>query len=815
MFKHMATFALATVFLAACGGAGENRYDAGAEASQVVAAFGRTAEEAATRAQLAKALAYAFYSQAEIVGLPHAVSYADVPEQSWYFPYINALQHAASQAGGEIEPEGQALFRPNEPITLAEAQAWLDATHPDNRVTLSIDDINAGMHVSNALLNELFGRFISQPGGVGTTSLLEHAGISEELHIILATPATNAQLPPWGSVSDAGAISHTGIVLDGYLDKQVRALMREGELLAVLGVEDESPTLVNALVLGGEAQGIRVFSGGVERVFSAQVPLPGVTIADVTISRGSITSLEPRLQSVRDGVLRRTSAEIELRQSGTRGIAPFGEFVAYSLAEGVAALRSVANITVGLDNVDFFIRDDGIITGAIINEAPSPERIRVAISTTGFEGLLHPQVVLASHSGASLSNGQSFAPGEEFEITQEMFGEASRIVVSPAQPDATIELRSVTRHGGAVMAYRGVLEVARVEGGFHIVNELGMREYLWGVVPSEMPSAFGEEAARVQAITARSYAVAQLFTNRFAAYGANVVDSVQSQVYNNISETPVAIAAVNYTEGRVLVYAGEPISANYFSASSGHTANSGEVWARGGQFPTYTPSFLRSFPQHDGDALDMHQESVAREFLTDWDIRALDMNSPFFRWQTELTAEEIRASIDANLAGRQEANPALILTLQESGEYSSVPIDTIGDLLDIEITARGEGGNIMEMRLTGTQATVRVKTEFNIRSIIQARQFIPGGRGIVINRLDGSTTTNQGIMPSAFYVIDRMTREDGTISSVRFHGGGSGHGVGMSHEGVRAMTQAGASFEDILLHYYPGAEISHIAFNFS
>jgi stage II sporulation protein D (peptidoglycan lytic transglycosylase) len=40
-----------------------------------------------------------------------------------------------------------------------------------------------------------------------------------------------------------------------------------------------------------------------------------------------------------------------------------------------------------------------------------------------------------------------------------------------------------------------------------------------------------------------------------------------------------------------------------------------------------------------------------------------------------------------------------------------------------------------------------------------------------------------------------------------FRGRGSGHGVGLCQWGARARAQRGASYREILAHYYPGAEI--------
>ena len=48
------------------------------------------------------------------------------------------------------------------------------------------------------------------------------------------------------------------------------------------------------------------------------------------------------------------------------------------------------------------------------------------------------------------------------------------------------------------------------------------------------------------------------------------------------------------------------------------------------------------------------------------------------------------------------------------------------------------------------------------------------------------------------------------IYGYRFKGRGLGHGVGMCQWGARDMALRGASFEEILKHYYPGIEIVHI-----
>lgn len=54
--------------------------------------------------------------------------------------------------------------------------------------------------------------------------------------------------------------------------------------------------------------------------------------------------------------------------------------------------------------------------------------------------------------------------------------------------------------------YEGVLDLYLSEQGIVIVNELPLEDYVSKVVPSEMPVSYGLEAAKLQAVCARTYA---------------------------------------------------------------------------------------------------------------------------------------------------------------------------------------------------------------------------------------------------------------------------------------------------------------------
>jgi stage II sporulation protein D len=118
--------------------------------------------------------------------------------------------------------------------------------------------------------------------------------------------------------------------------------------------------------------------------------------------------------------------------------------------------------------------------------------------------------------------------------------------------------------------YRGSIEVRVDGGGVTAINQLDMDTYLRGVVAGEMPSSWPLEALKVQAVAARTYAVAtRKTTGVFDQY-----PDTRSQVYRGvIGESVRSDAAVSATAGQIVTYAGVPAVTYYFSTSGGHTEN--------------------------------------------------------------------------------------------------------------------------------------------------------------------------------------------------------------------------------------------------
>jgi stage II sporulation protein D len=125
--------------------------------------------------------------------------------------------------------------------------------------------------------------------------------------------------------------------------------------------------------------------------------------------------------------------------------------------------------------------------------------------------------------------------------------------------------------------YRGKLEVT-VDGAFlRVVNVVPLESYLQGVVPGEVPHSWPAEVLKAQAVTARSYALANLVEGKpFDLYA-----DVRSQVYGGVaSERPSTSKAVADTAGEVVLHGGKVATTFYFSTSGGRTASAADVFGQ-------------------------------------------------------------------------------------------------------------------------------------------------------------------------------------------------------------------------------------------
>ncbi|HEU4796877.1 MAG TPA: SpoIID/LytB domain-containing protein [Pyrinomonadaceae bacterium] len=128
--------------------------------------------------------------------------------------------------------------------------------------------------------------------------------------------------------------------------------------------------------------------------------------------------------------------------------------------------------------------------------------------------------------------------------------------------------------------YRGRIEVfTNLRGSLTVVNELGLEDYVRGVVANELsPGGYPAlEAQKAQAIAARTYALKN--RGQFMAQGFDILPTTRSQVYRGLtSENALSTRAVDETRGIIATYAGEPINALYTSTCGGRTEDSENIF---------------------------------------------------------------------------------------------------------------------------------------------------------------------------------------------------------------------------------------------
>lgn len=771
------------------------------------------AENYIDRAHVAKMVALLGYSYDDMTGIEIPDTYSDLGEGKWYDRYF-----AAASGMGIVW--GNGTCRPSDYLTYDECENILRSiyTGSEDVVTANISEMRNSKSADAASgssittqdgekLNHnyisceewmsLYGKMINGEFGV------QHRQVKEEnLMLLSIIEDTDSS---WQVATSGGAYHFDGYALDAYTNGTINVLTDGNDIIYIKGFSNEPCTINNAWVNSCNETIVEMYYAGVITEMSY---IPGIitdyssfngVVADIVVEGGSITSITPKIDRRNDKILSMTDTGVETASYGNLMIS--SGCMVYGIYDKIQTM-ALGSVPIGYNVTDIVVDSDGSVCAMIVTAPVTPASIRVAIKTSGYKEQYHERIKINSDMGMTIMQsgaGVDVAAGQSIEYRRdgaELAG--GRITIVPAAGGHII-LENVKR-GYKKPAYRGTVELALYNEGIVVINELPIDEYLYAVVPSEMPVSYGVEALKVQAICARSYAYIHVMDGGLAGIGAHVDDSTSYQVYNNTAETPESIEAVTSTSGQVLTYNGNIIPAYYYSTSCGMTAKGNDVWF-GMKDTPYLISKLQSMDMDiQSTGLDLTNDDHFAQFLTRDDISTFDSDFPWYRWQTDITAAEVKKSVEASLEKRYKVNPSLILTKSESGEYISEQISSVGDIKSVTTLTRAEGGLVTSVIIKGSKKTIKVKSEYNIRLLLAPLKS-------KISRKDGTVVDGMSLLPSAFMVITSEGKGKNKVFHIK--GGGYGHGVGMSQNGVRSMVQAGYNYKDILGHYYTGCEVSY------
>ena len=173
--------------------------------------------------------------------------------------------------------------------------------------------------------------------------------------------------------------------------------------------------------------------------------------------------------------------------------------------------------------------------------------------------------------------------------------------------------------------YRGYITLLK-KNGLTIINNVKVEDYLYGVVPKEMPPNWSTEALQAQSVAARTFALKN--RKRHSAEGFDLCSTSHCQVYEGMAaETRTTTDAVNHTRGEVLFYKGSVIDALFHTDSGGMTESSENVW--GSSVP-----YLRAVPE-----IQMQTQPWSRTISVESLVRSVEQNG-----RSLGTPKEIRLS---------------------------------------------------------------------------------------------------------------------------------------------------------------------------
>ena len=345
-------------------------------------------------------------------------------------------------------------------------------------------------------------------------------------------------------------------------------------------------------------------------------------------------------------------------------------------------------------------------------------------------------------------------------------------------------------------SFRGNLFLSAVsDSSFDLINEISLEDYLESVISSEMSAEAPLEFLKVQAVVARSWLVAMLAKKKSSRFLSGLKTENEIVVWQDVNDhirfdvcaddhcqryqgitriiSTNVHEAIDGTRGLFLVYAGEICDARYYKSCGGQTEIFSTAWE------DRSPDYLKSVTDYVEQHSYIQSEAQAESWLTGRPLAycntmdkellgrilpAFDQETlDFYRWQIIYKRQELEEIIR---------------------KKSGIDFGTLQNLIPLE---RGPSGRIFKLKIEGSQRTVIVGKELEIRRWLSSSHLL-----------------------SSAFVVSKTNAADGSVESFTLTGGGWGHGVGLCQIGAAVMATKGFKVKEILAHYFTGAQLKKL-----
>jgi len=357
--------------------------------------------------------------------------------------------------------------------------------------------------------------------------------------------------------------------------------------------------------------------------------------------------------------------------------------------------------------------------------------------------------------------------------------------------------------------FKGALKLIVENGQLTAINHISVENYLTSVISSEMSATASDELLKAHAVISRSWLLhplqesraknqdlrpktefktvnCQLSTvnytkwyERDAHTHFDVCADDHCQRYQGITRASTAAVekAIEATRGEVLMFEDQICDARFSKSCGGASETFENCWAP--EHYPYLTKVIDNPTAPEGFELDLTAEVNAEKWIrqspeafcntTDKKVLAQVLNNydqettDFYRWKVNYSQAELSE-----------------LLARRSG------ID-FGEIIDLIPVKRGESGRIIELNIVGTKRSIVVGKELEIRKWL----------------------SNSHLYSSAF-VVHKTDLSNGIPQHFTLTGAGWGHGVGLCQIGAAVMGEKGYPYNEILLHYFRGAELKRI-----
>ncbi|MDR0647771.1 MAG: SpoIID/LytB domain-containing protein [Synergistaceae bacterium] len=410
--------------------------------------------------------------------------------------------------------------------------------------------------------------------------------------------------------------------------------------------------------------------------------------------------------------------------------------------------------------------------------------------------------------------------------------DGAALVVGGKKFALPVEIKASSGLGWDSTRYRGALTVIASPGApgrFTVINEVGLEDYLRGILKMEMNPEWHPEALKAQSILARTYAVKN--RGRFASQGFDLDNTQNTQIYRGMNaEDPRTDAAVQATRGQIMAWNGKPAEIFYHSDSGGATADISHVW--GSNIPYLKPK----------------AEKIAYV-------------SPYSSWQTPLSSAQVETALakigksvgrvtGLEVAAKDPNGRAVTLRARGSSGTSEVSAHAFRMAVGSSVL-RSTNFEILGSAPSGTAGIAPQRTSPSAplpqpasqpAPKVQSLAEIAAQRDPLVELTNNNIFTKDELIDMLMnpqkrdsYLKIGLERAAGAMSQTKpaqdapkppaapqtpvpatsnaqpgaftFSGKGWGHGVGMSQWGAKAMADSGMKCSEILRHYFPGTTI--------